>query len=373
MGGAEGFPRFGQGGAQACRVEGMKLNIAIVGAGMAGITAARTLKQAGHAVTVFEKSRGAGGRMATRETTHGTFDHGAQYFTVRDARFATALQQVPGTVAICRPWSANAVRVLDPNGRVFEAARQTGEAHFVPMPGMNALVRHWAEPLGDAVHLSTQVHRLAREPNGRWTLWANALVEGRLRDQAFAGFDRVLLAMPQAQTSALLQQAGSGAGLQALQDRLEGVDVAPCWTLMLAFPQASGLRNFGPQWNAARSTHHRVAWLARESSKPGRGTLERWTVQASAEWSQEHLEDPEGRVTPKLVRAFSELTGIRVEPAFALAHRWRYAKTECPLGEPFLYDAGLGLGTCGDWHLGCRVEDAFVSGLSLALHLCEPA
>ena len=53
--------------------------------------------------------------------------------------------------------------------------------------------------------------------------------------------------------------------------------VAPCWTLMVAFPQAMqpNFTTLGPQWNAARSTHHRVAWLARESSKPGRGAVER--------------------------------------------------------------------------------------------------
>jgi len=56
-------------------------HIAVVGAGMAGITCARTLQQAGHQVTVFEKSRGLGGRMATRDSAFGSFDHGAQYFT----------------------------------------------------------------------------------------------------------------------------------------------------------------------------------------------------------------------------------------------------------------------------------------------------
>ena len=90
----------------------MTLHIAIIGAGMAGITAARTLVQAGHRVKVFEKSRGAAGRMSTRETVFGTFDHGTQYFTVRDPRFSLALQTVAGTKEICRPWSASAVRVL---------------------------------------------------------------------------------------------------------------------------------------------------------------------------------------------------------------------------------------------------------------------
>ena len=69
-------------------------HIAIVGAGMAAIACARTLVQAGHQVSVFEKSHGLGGRMSTRNSPFGTFDHGAQYFTVRDARFQQALADV---------------------------------------------------------------------------------------------------------------------------------------------------------------------------------------------------------------------------------------------------------------------------------------
>ena len=100
-------------------------HIAIVGAGMAGITAARTLAQAGHQVMVFDKSSGAGGRMATRRSPFGGFDHGAQYFTVRDPRMALALQTVPDSLTHCRPWSANAVRVLrDQHERAMAAMNE---------------------------------------------------------------------------------------------------------------------------------------------------------------------------------------------------------------------------------------------------------
>jgi len=251
----------------------MTLNIAIIGAGIAGITAARTLVQAGHRVHVFEKSRGAGGRMSTRETNFGTFDHGTQYFTVRDSRFSLALQTVPGTAEICRPWSANAVRVLDPLGHVFEAARNTQDAHFVAKPGMNALVGHWAKPLGKAISYHTQVTRLetttaTRSKKNQWTVHTT--------DQQIAGFDRVLLAIPSVQAENLLKASGKDVANPAWIEALDKVDVAPCWTLMLAFPNAAQPNlHIGPQWNAARSTHHRVAWLARESSKPGRGKVER--------------------------------------------------------------------------------------------------
>jgi predicted NAD/FAD-dependent oxidoreductase len=344
----------------------MTLNIAIIGAGIAGITAARTLANAGHHVQVFEKSRGPGGRMSTRESNFGTFDHGAQYFTVRDPRFSLAIQAVPGTTDICRPWSANAVRVLDPLGHVFEAARASKEAHFVAKPGMNALVRHWAEPLGKAIHNNTQITRLERGAKGLWTLHTD--------NHTFAGFDHVLLAIPSVQAANLLKASGKEAADAHWLKAMGEVDVAPCWTMMVAFPNATQPNlHIGPQWNAARSIHHRIAWLARESSKPGRGKVERWTVQASAAWSAEHINDTDSRVQAKLLRAFAELTGIRAEPAHTQVHRWLYAKTITPLGVSHQYNPANGLGTCGDWHLGHRVEDAFVSGLELALAVCQSA
>ena len=154
-----------------------------------------------------------------------------------------------------------------------------------------------------------------------------------------------------------------------LTDALSKVAIAPCWTLMLAYPQAvrPGRTTLGPQWNAARSTHHRIAWLARESSKPGRGSVERWTVQANPAWSAEHLQDSEARVQAKLLKAFAEVTGLRAEPAHAALQRWTYAQTTPALGKSHLWDASLGLGACGDWCLGHRLEDAFISGLELAL------
>jgi len=340
--------------------------IAVIGAGVAGLACARTLAQAGHDVFVYEKSRDFGGRMACRSTPFGGFDHGVQYFTVRDDRFARVLKLHPG---LCKPWNANSVRVLDPLGRVAEAARHRPDAHWVPVPGMNALPRTWAEPLAAAgrVQLQTRVARIQRDAvdRTRWQLHTEGPEDTVHVD---GGFDQVMLALPSAQAAELLRASALASGFV---EQIEAVKVAPCWTLMVAFPQAQqpGLGQLGPQWNAATSTHHRIAWLSRESSKPGREPIERWTVQASATWSAEHLEDDPQRVTAKLLKGFAEVTGIRAEPAHAQVHRWRYAKTHIPLGRSYLLDADLGLGVCGDWCLGHRVEDAFVSGLELALRV----
>ncbi|MBV5298481.1 MAG: FAD-dependent oxidoreductase [Rhodoferax sp.] len=339
-------------------------HFAVVGAGMAGITCARTLLQAGHKVTVFEKSRGVAGRMATRDSAFGSFDHGAQYFTARDPRFVLALETAP---QLCKRWSANSVQVLDELGRVTGTALPATDAHWVAVPGMKSLVSGWAEPLKAAgqIELQTRVTQIERDAVSptQWQLRTEALDGAQ---HVFSGFAAVLLAAPAFQAQDLLQKSRLAGPWVA---QIEEVQVGPCWTLMLAFPQAMqpGLSTLGPQWNAARSTHHRIAWLARESSKPGRSMIERWTVQASSAWSQEHLQDDPARVEAKLIKAFAEVTGIRAEPAHVDSQRWLYAKTLKPLGQSHLWDSKNGLGLCGDWCLGHRVENAFVSGLELAL------
>ena len=341
-------------------------HIAIVGTGMAAITCARTLVQAGHRVTMLEKSHRVGGRMATRNSPFGTFDHGAQYFTVRDPRFSLALQTTP---TVCKRWSANTVRVLDEHGQLASASLPPTEPHWVSSPGMNSLPARWAQPLMDArqIEMETRVTHIERDAlnPAQWQLRTTGNQDST---HVFSGVDAVVLATPAPQARALLETCRQAA---PLLKKTGNVRVAPCWTLMLAFPQAvqPGLVGLGPQWNAARSTHHRIAWLARESSKPGRTAIERWTVQASAQWSLDHLQDDATRVQAKLLKAFAEVTGIHAEPAHVDTKRWLYAQTTQPLGQSHLWDATTGLGLCGDWCLGHRVEDAFVSGLELAMSM----
>ena len=51
-------------------------------------------------------------------------------------------------------------------------------------------------------------------------------------------------------------------------------------------------------------------------------------------------------------------------------HRWHYAQTLEALNQSHLWEPASRIGVCGDWCLGHRVEDAFISGLELALKVC---
>lgn len=344
-------------------------HFAVIGAGMAGIVCARTLQQAGHKVTVLESQLYIGGRMGSHHTPHGSFDIGAQFFTVRDPRFQQALDTTPNAT---RRWSVNAIRTLDATGKAVVAIQKKNEPHLVGSPTMESLLDTWAEPLN--VHTGETVLAFERDAlnDEQWQLHC-ADDDGGVR--VYAGVDGIVLAIPPAEAQAMLEDSEVTAPADW---NLNDVYVAPSWTMLLTFAHAVDptITAIGPQWNAARSEHPRINWVVRESSKPGRGKVERWTVQASPDWALKHENDDPQRVADKLLQAFADVTHIRAKPTDIRMLQWAYAKTINPLtkdakgkSRSHLWSADSQIGVCGDWCLGYRVEDAFVSGLELALQI----
>ncbi len=306
----------------------MSIHVAIVGAGIAGLAAARLLLEAGIACTIFEKSRGLGGRMATRRVDAWQFDHGAQYFTARGARFA----------ALVETW------------RKEGTAAEWFEGAFVGTPGMTAPARAMAQ--GVDIIAGCQVLALRSTASG-WTLLS---AEGPVAASGNGRFSAVLLAVP-AQQARPLAESG-GVSFPALAE----VRYAPCWALMLGFDADPG-----PVESHIRDKDGDVAWIARNSSKPGRPQgVHTFVAHAGAGWSRRNLELSAESAARDLWARARRLSDFSAEPNFAVAHRWRYALVENPVGTAFLWDEAAGIGACGDWCLGPRVESAFDSGEALA-------
>ncbi len=308
---------------------GGAMRIAIVGAGMAGMSCGQRLSRLGHEVGLFDKGRGPGGRMATRRMEDGGttlhFDHGAQYFTARDPRF---VEQVAH-------WEASGV-----------AARwaAAGDDAWVGTPAMNAPLKAMAGELG--VQFGTRIEQLVRDGEG-WQIDGEGAPDAR--------FDAVLVAVPAEQAGPLLQPHAPAMARLADQTASD-----PCWTLMAGFeaPLAlvqDTLRQRGP-----------IGWAARNNAKPGRASEECWVVQASPEWSRAHLEDNAETVAAALLAELAEANGGPLPRQLAAtAHRWRFARSGTA-GEEALWDAEQRIGVCGDWLIGPRVEAAYMSGLLLA-------
>ncbi len=315
-------------------------SVAVIGAGMAGLTCARALQDSGFDVVVFDKSRGLGGRLATRRTQDGlSFDHGAQYVTAQGDGFRALLQRASDDGSIA-PWH--------PRGR--EAAK----AWFIGRPTMNALVKPLAEGLDLRRQTSVQG---ARRLGERWNLTGE---DGRQLGE----FDVLVSTVPAPQAAVLLT------GEAAVQAALAAVVMAPCWALLAAFDTPLAASD-----DVLRDHPAGLSWVARNSAKPARGgAADCWVAHANPEWSLRQLEAAPEEVCDRLMEMLRQALELTTLPraAHATAHRWRYARTTVPLGRPCLSlpDRGLYLG--GDWCLGARVECAFDSGQAIARQLGAP-
>lgn len=261
------------------------------------------------------------------------FDHGAQYFTVRDPAFMAQVAR----------WSASGVAAPWP---------AAGTGAWVGVPTMNAVVKDMADQ--HDVTFGWHVRGLVRR-DGQWYLTGE--IAGAERAQA-GPFDAVVVSLPPEQAAAIVALHDLSLAATALAARSQ-----PCWTGMFAFgepvpSQADTVREAG-----------QISWAARNTAKPGRHGIETWVVQASPHWSTHHLEDAADDVASALLAALQDALGISLpEPVTASAHRWRYAmSTGSNLGA--LWSAQSKIGICGDWLLGPRVENAWISGRTLATRM----
>ncbi len=319
--------------------------IAVIGSGVSGAVCARELRRAGREVVVFDKGRGPGGRAATRRAPTGTgFDHGAQYFTARsDAFRAQADDWLARGVAAA--WEGRFADVRD-----GAATPKTGASlvRYVGTPSMSAIVKDLASE-GD-FRYGVEVAALTGSP-GAWSLADVAGAE-------LGVFETVVVSAPAPQTAALLGSAAPSIAAQAARTPMSG-----CWAVLAAFHTPLEV-----PFDAAYITGSPLAWAARDSSKPGReAEPETWTLHASPEWSEAHLEAEAMPVIQELLEAFGRAAGLsELTPREAWAHRWRFALPPEPLEESCLFDLGLGVGACGDWCAGPRVEGAWLSGWAMA-------
>lgn len=319
------------------------MTVAIIGAGMAGLACARTLADRGAKVRLFEKSRGLGGRCATRrDALHGLqFDHGVQFVRAKGGAFGAYLDRLCADGAAVH-WPA-------PDG--------DGKKAYVTVPGMSALAR----PVSDGLDITTasRIISLSRVSIG-WTLIDESGV-------SHGPFDAVILAIPAPQATELLGSHRFGVRLR------DEVATAPCLAAMLQFASDVTLPDVVvPAAADADGQPSLLSWIARDSAKPGREPGKRtFVVHATRHVSQDWLEREPAEIAALLENAFRALARQQAgtepgETLFRAGHRWRLAFTTKALREPCLWDSDWRLGVCGDFCLGDRVRHAFESGVTMA-------
>lgn len=316
------------------------LRIAVVGAGMAGLTAARNLAERGCDVVVVEKARGAGGRMSTRRQGEYRFDHGAQYFTARDPEF---LRQVLAWLerGLVVDWEPR-ITVVGDCGQNSESSETR---RFIAVPGMNSICREMAEQQPDC-RFGWTVQTLERIDSG-WALHSDT---GETLEANF-----LLCTLPPEQASRLLADPN-------VDRLLSGVEMLPCWSVMAVLD-----RPLLAESDAAFINQGPLSWVASQSARPGRPPAHAWVLHANPDWSMEHLDCSAKDIAGLLLEAAGGLPqALKFKVRSAIAHRWRYALARQPLDSGALWVGSKNLVLAGDWCHGSRVEGAFLSGLQAA-------
>ena len=257
------------------------------------------------------------------------FDHGAQYFTVRDDRFSMIVAEWQRDRVVAR-WTGRVVTFDDEGWEDVDDKTD----RYVGTPGMSAIGAAMADGLD-----VTYGARIASLP------------------PLLDSFDRLIVATPPAQAAPLV------AHVPALAARLAGIIMKPSWTVMAAFEEKVAAR-----FDAAFVNGSALGWIARNTSKPKRDwKVDAWVLQATTAWSAAHVDDRPDDVGAFLMEAFEDLVRAGLPRAFyATVHRWRYATADPPLAVGAIHDPRSRITLCGDWCLGPRIEDAFLSGLEAA-------
>ena len=322
------------------------MKVAVIGAGLAGLRLARILDEQGMSVRIFDKARGPSGRLATRRSDHGQFDHGAQYFTARTPAFLRQVQDWERAGVVAR-W----------NGRIgrLEAGRFTpeddGPKRYVGVPRMSAVARSL---VGD---LSTDFSHRVLAVEKKQSVWALEIEDAK----PVGGFDLVVLAVPAPQAVPLL------ASNDGFARRAAAIPMLACHALMVRFESALDVA-----FDGAFVQSSDLSWVAHNASKPAREAGHTWLLHSTPEWSAANLESTPEQTRDALLGALGEACGKELPPVgFFAAHRWLYARTgRHDAGAP-MWDPEQGIGVCGDWLVGDRVEDAFTSADALAAEISK--
>jgi renalase len=298
-------------------------------------------------VTVLDKGRGVGGRMATRRFGGGTFDHGAQFFTVRGDRFSDLVDGWldAGTAA---EWSRG---FADADGRPNE----DGHPRYRGARGMTSIPKYLAGGLD--VRTGERAVKVDTSADG----WEVACESG-LRLEASA----LLLAMPVPQALELATSGNYGLPASARQ-QLQAVSYDPCLALMALLSGSTDV----PGPGGMQIKGEPLDWIG-DNQRKGISDLPAITIHAGPEWSQAHFDDDEADVVRQLIDLASDQLGADLSTRVmetSLA-RWRYSWVTNAHPEPILVASeDPSLLFCGDAFGQPKVEGAALSGLAAADYL----
>lgn len=311
----------------------------VIGAGLAGLICARTLRDHGLEVDVLSAGRG---RCATHQGSDGrfAFDPGLQYLDLREPRLArwVAAWREQG---LLQPWSFRR-GYLDNQGRLTRVLTREVE---VAVPSAAALPRHLARDL--------RVERAeVRELLGGPRRWRVRTADGEERGP----YTWVLVATPHPVAARLLAPHAP-----ALAERIEAARSDPALAYLYAPAGPLSL-----DFDGATVEGSPVSWIAHDSLKPARPEATCLVAHAAPAWGSTRRGADPAEVQVEFRAELERLLGPLPPARYEALERWEVGLIRQPVGEECLFAGELGLGVCGDYLLGHRAEHALASGVALA-------
>ena len=319
------------------------MKIAIIGAGISAITIAQNLKDIAN-ISLFEKSRGVGGRMAVRRSGPYEFDHGAQFFTAKGENFKNFIAPLIKK-NIIQQWDARFAEFK--NNKILRRVTWDSEyPHYVGSPGMNAIPKYLSQELN--IKLNVKVNKIIRNAANGWELFDDDL-------NKLGEYDWVISTAPAIQSAEILPECFKH------QNNLLNKKMVGCFSLMLGFTKALPLL-----WDAALIGDANISWVSINSSKPDRAKSFSMLVHSTNAWAEDHLSDDSQSVISYLTKETSRIIGHDTSQAEHVdLHAWRYANISKQAKSDVLIDYDNSLASCGDWLIHGRIESAFEAGIKM--------
>lgn len=320
--------------------------IAVIGAGMAALSAASELST-WSSVSLFEKSRGVGGRMATRYQGDLAFDFGAQYFTVRDNSFKAFLNPYLESQVV-QLWEPAFVELK--NGKLSSQRQwKDSPAHYVGAEKMTSLCKALAKD--HEVHIETRIIDVQRKDK-YWYLTDQ-------EKNTHGPFDWVISSAPPEQTADIFPNEFAHA------KTLPRYQMSPCYTLMLGFQHPLPI-----SWEVAFIKHPILSWMSCNHTKPGRPPGSSYVINSTNAWAAKNQTLDIENVMSLMLNELESLIGSQLAHYTHIdCQKWRYANIEKQKGPKAYIDNQLGLGAFGDWCIQGRVESAYLSGTHIAAEI----
>lgn len=305
------------------------MKIIIIGAGIAGLSAAKVLVEKGHEVTILDKGRGVGGRMSTRTIENAKADHGAQYFSVKSAEFQLLIA-VLQTENIAKEWHL--------------AQRQN--VRYIGAKGMNTISKKMASNL--TVHLNEKVILISKN-------------EIKTESGNTYNFDNLIITIPIPQVIDLFD-ASEITFSKKDKSVIDSIEYDPCIAVMAVLKQATVIPSGG-----VILENQPVAWIA-DNFQKGITEIPTATIHASAAFSKKHLEDNLQEVAHEMLLSVNQWINP-VNIVSTQVHRWRYSLACKRYEQPFYQIENRNIYLGGDGFGIGNVEGAFLSGYHLAMNI----